>query len=79
MSENSVASVIAVPVIPASLGIEPEVILEGDRGEGLVLVLDRDALLGLERLVEAFRIAPSFHHAAGELVDDDDLVVACTM
>ena len=33
-------------------------------------------LLGLERLVQAFRIAPALHHAAGELVDDDDLVVA---
>ena len=33
-------------------------------------------LLGLERLVQAFRIAPARHHAAGELVDDDDLAVA---
>ena len=32
-------------------------------------------LLGLERLVQAFGIAPARHHAAGELVDDDDLVV----
>ena len=32
-------------------------------------------LLGLQRLVQAFRIAPARHHAAGELVDDDDLVV----
>ena len=34
-----------------------------------------DVLLGLERLVQAFGIAPALHHAAGELVDDDDLVV----
>ena len=33
-------------------------------------------LLGFERLMQAFRIAPARHHAAGELVDDDDLVVA---
>ena len=33
-------------------------------------------LLGLERLMQAFRIAPARHHAAGELVDDDDLAVA---
>ena len=33
-------------------------------------------LLGLERLVQAFRIAPARHHAAGEFVDDDDLAVA---
>ena len=32
-------------------------------------------LLGLERLVQSFGIAASLHHAAGELVDDDDLVV----
>ena len=57
------------------LRIEPEIVLEGDRGERLVLVLDGDAFLGLERLVQPLRIAPAFHHAAGELVDDDDLVV----
>ena len=33
-------------------------------------------LLGFQRLVQAFGIAPALHHAAGELVDDDDLVVA---
>ena len=32
-------------------------------------------LLGLERLVQAFGVAPALHHAAGELIDDDDLVV----
>ena len=31
--------------------------------------------LGLERLVQAFRVAAARHHAAGELVDDDDLAV----
>ena len=33
-------------------------------------------LLGLERLMQALRIAPARHHAAGKLVDDDDLAVA---
>ena len=60
---------------PGELRIHPEIILEGDRGEGLVLVLDGDAFLGFERLVQAFGIAPAFHHPPGELVDDDDLVV----
>ena len=55
--------------------VEAEVVLEGDRGERLVLGLDLDVLLGLERLVQAFRVAPALHHAAGELVDDDHLVV----
>ncbi len=53
--------------------VEAEVVLEGDRGQRLVLGLDLDVLLGLERLVQAFRVAPARHHAAGELVDDDDL------
>ncbi len=33
-------------------------------------------LFGFERLMQAFRIAPARHHAAGEFVDDDDFVVA---
>ena len=32
-------------------------------------------LLGLKRLMQAFRITAALHHAAGELVDDDDFVV----
>ena len=56
--------------------VHAEIVLEGDRGQRLVLRLDRLVLLGLERLVQAFRIAPARHHAAGELVDDDDLAVA---
>src|SRR3546814_2978648 len=57
------------------LRVEAEVVLEGDRSERLVFLLDGDAFLGLERLVQAFGVAPAFHHAPGELVDDDDLVV----
>ncbi len=56
------------------LFVHAEVVLEGDRGERLVLRLDLHALLGFERLVQPVRIAAAFHHAAGELVDDDDLV-----
>jgi hypothetical protein len=37
--------------------------------------LDLDALLGLDRLVQAVGPAPARHLAAGELVDDDDLAV----
>ena len=55
--------------------VQAEVVLEGDRGQRLVLRLDLDVLLGLERLVQAFRKAAAGHHAAGELVDDDDLAV----
>ena len=57
------------------LFVKPEIILEGDRGERHVFRLDGGVLLGFEGLVQAFRIAPSRHHAPGELVDDDDLIV----
>ncbi len=57
------------------LPVEPEIVLEGDGGERLVLGLDAHMLLGLERLMQSFGIAPALHHAPGELVDDDHLVV----
>ena len=53
--------------------VEPEIVLEGDGGQRLVLGLDLDVLLGLQRLVQAVGVAPALHHATGELVDDDDL------
>jgi hypothetical protein len=59
------------------LAVQAEVVLEGDRRQGLVLGLDRHAFLGLHRLVQAVAPAPPGHQAAGELVDDDDLA-ACT-
>src|SRR6266511_1587011 len=55
--------------------VEAEVVLEGDRRERDVLLLDLHALLGLDRLVEALRPAASLHDPAGELVDDLDLAV----
>ena len=55
--------------------VHAEVVLEGDRGEGLVLALDLHPFLRLDRLVQAVRPAAARHHAAGELVDDDDLAV----
>ena len=56
---------------PGELGIQAEIVLEGDRSERLVLPLDLHPFPGLDRLVQAFGVAPSFHHPAGELVDDD--------
>ncbi len=55
--------------------VHAEVVLIGDRGQGLRLGLDRHVLLGLDRLVETVAPAPAFHLAAGELVDDHDLAV----
>ena len=75
MSKNSGASVARRAGHARELRIHAEIILEGDRGERLVLGLDLDAFLGLDRLVKAVRPAPPVHHPAGELVDDDDLVV----
>ena len=55
--------------------VHAEIVLEGDRGQGLVLVLDRDPFLGLDGLVQAVGPAPARHETAGELVDDHDLAV----
>ena len=52
------------------LVVHAEVVLERDRGEGLVLLFDLHALLRLDRLVDALGPAPTFEDAAGELVDD---------
>src|SRR4051794_27869974 len=57
------------------LVVEAEVVLEGDRRERDVLLLDADALFRLDRLVQALAPAPAFHDPAGELVDDLDLAV----
>ena len=59
----------------AELVVAAEVVLVGDRRDRLVLLLDRDALLGLDGLVEPLRPAAALEDAAGELVDDLDLVV----
>ena len=56
--------------------VHPEIVLECDRGQRLVFRLNLHVLLGFQRLVQAFGIAPTLHHAAGEFVDDDDLAVA---
>ena len=58
------------------LAVEPEVVLEGDRGDGLVFLADPDAFLRLDGLVQAVGPAPAGHGAPGELVDDDHVVAA---
>ena len=57
------------------LVVAAEVVLVGDRGDRLVLLLDRHALLGLDGLVQALGPAPALEDAAGELVDDLHLAV----
>jgi hypothetical protein len=58
------------------LFVHPEIVLEGNRGQRLVFRLNLHVFLGFQRLMQAFGIAAPLHHAAGELVDDDDLAVA---
>ena len=60
---------------PRQLLVEAEVVLEGDRGPGVVLLFDPHPLLGLDRLVEAVGPAPPVEGATGELVDDLDLAL----
>ena len=55
--------------------IKSKIVLEGNGGEGLILVLNLDTLFCFECLMQAFRVAPAFHHTTGELVDNDDLIV----
>ena len=55
--------------------IQTEVVLQGDGGQGLVLLAYEHALFGLDGLVQALGVTAAFHNAAGELVDDLDLAV----
>src|SRR5215203_4280769 len=57
------------------LVVHAEVVLERDRRERLVLLLDAHALLRLDRLVQALRPAAAVEDPAGELVDDLDLAL----
>ena len=59
----------------AQLLVHPEVVLEGNCGQRFAFPLDLHVLLGFDRLVEAFRIPPADHQAAGEFVHDDHLAV----
>ena len=55
--------------------VHAEVILERHRGPGVVLLLDRHALLRLDRLVESVGPPPALQRAPRELVDDHHLAV----
>ena len=60
---------------PGQLLVQPEVVLEGDRRPGVVLLFDPHPLLGLDRLVQSVRPPPAVEGAPGELVDDLDLAL----
>ncbi len=57
------------------LVVHPEVVLQGDGGEGLVLLADLHPLLRLDGLVQPLVVAPADEGATGVLVDDQDLAV----
>ena len=75
MSRNSRSSVFAVPVMPAKLAVETEVVLERDRGERLILAAHVEAFFGFDRLMDTLGIAAAVHQSAGELIDDDDFAI----
>ena len=58
------------------LVVHPEEVLDRDGGDGLVLLPDLHALLGLDGLVEPLGVPPALENAPCELVDDEDLPVA---
>ena len=61
------------PGHPRQFAIHAEIVLEGDRGHGLVFRLDLYPLLGLEGLVQAVAVSPARHHPTCKFIDDDDL------
>ena len=58
---------------PRQFFIHPEIILKGDRRQGLIFLLDLDPLLRLEGLMETIAVTPSRHDPAGKFIHDDDL------
>ncbi len=59
----------------ANLVVQAEVVLEGDRGQRLVLGLDLHTFFRLNGLVQTIAPAATGHQATGELVHDHDLAV----
>ena len=55
--------------------VHAEIVLEGDRGQRLILVGDLDAFFGFDGLVQPVAPAAARHQAPGEFIDDDDFAV----
>ena len=55
--------------------VHAEVVLEGDRRERLVFLLDLQAFLGFDGLMQSVAPAASGHQPACEFVDDDDFAI----
>ena len=65
----------AVPVMPESLSYRRKKFWKVMVASVLFSLVDLDALLGLDGLMQTLVIAAAVHEAAGEFVDDDDLAV----
>ncbi len=55
--------------------VKPEVVLDGDRGEGLGFLFDGDPFFRFNGLVQTVRPTAAWHFAAGVVIHDDHLVV----
>ena len=55
--------------------VQTEVVLEGDRGHGLVLGLNDHTFLGFHGLVQTIAPATASHQATRELIHDHDFIV----
>ncbi len=53
--------------------VHAEVVLEGDRSEGLAFPFHPHPFFGFDGLMEAVGVPSAGHQPAGELIDDDDL------
>ena len=58
---------------PRQFCIHTEIILKGNRCQGLIFLFDLDPLLRLEGLMETVAVTPSRHDPAGKFIHDDDL------
>ena len=59
----------------AELLVHPEIVLECDRGQRLILVGDLHAFFGFDSLVQAVAPAASRHESPGEFIHDDDFAL----
>ena len=55
--------------------VQAEIVLESDRCQSLVFILNRDVFLGFNRLMQTIRPAPASHHTPGKLINDDHFII----
>ncbi len=55
--------------------VEPEVVLQSDRGQRLVLFFDLDAFFGFDCLVQAVGPTAALHQTPGKVVNDDHFAI----